>query len=106
MSLPHRLRRLARVEIAGLEGIDVRRAGDPLARLVGLAGLRGLPTATGLLLPKTRSIHTFGMRFALDLVWLDAAGRVVRVDRAVRPWRVRGCRGACAVVELPARGDA
>jgi hypothetical protein len=45
------------------------------------------------------------MRFALDLVWLDAGGGVVRVDRAVAPWRVRSCRRAAAVVELPAAGD-
>jgi hypothetical protein len=38
----------------------------------------------------------------LDLVWLDAAGSVVRVDRAVPPRRVRACRAARSVVELPA----
>jgi uncharacterized membrane protein (UPF0127 family) len=46
------------------------------------------------------------MRFALDLVWLDADGRIVRVDRGVRPWRLRGCRAARAVVELPCSADA
>ena len=71
-------------------------------RLVGLA-LRRHPPAHGLLLPRTRSVHTFGMRFALDLLWLDAAGRVVRIDRAVPPGRVRGCRRARAVVEVPAQ---
>jgi uncharacterized protein len=103
--LPRRLRRLPRVQLAALADVEIRRAGDPLARLLGLAGLGGLPTATGLLLPRTRSIHTLGMRFALDLVWLDATGNVVRVDRGVPPWRVRGCRAAAQVVELPARAD-
>jgi uncharacterized membrane protein (UPF0127 family) len=103
MSLPPRLRRLPRVEYVGL---DVRRADDPRARLLGLAGLRSLPPGVGLLLPRTRSVHTFGMRFALDLIWLDGAGRVVRVDRNVRPGRVRGCRAARAVIELPASGHA
>jgi uncharacterized membrane protein (UPF0127 family) len=84
----------------------VRRARDPLARLLGLAGLRTLPPTAGLLLPGTRSVHTFGMRFALDLVWLDGEGRVVRIDRDVRPWRVRSCRAARAVVELPSTVDA
>ena len=42
------------------------------------------------------------MRFALDLFWLDASGEIVRVDRGVRPWRVVRCRGARAVVEVPA----
>jgi len=70
-------------------------------RLVGLAWRRE-PPAQGLLLPRTRSVHTFGMRFALDLHWLDAAGSVVRVDRAVPPRRVRTCLRARAVLELPA----
>jgi uncharacterized membrane protein (UPF0127 family) len=79
----------------------VRRARDPLARLLGLAGLRALPPGTALLLPRTRSVHTCAMRFSLDLVWLDRAGRVVRIDRAVPPWRVRNCRVAYAVIESP-----
>jgi uncharacterized membrane protein (UPF0127 family) len=49
-----------------------------------------------------RSVHTAGMRFALDLVWLDGDGGVVRVDRDVRPWRVRTCLGARSVVEARA----
>ena len=102
---PSRLRRLPSVELAALPGVEVRVAADPLARLLGLAGLRALPPATALLLPGTRSIHTCGMRFALDLVWLDDDGRVVRTDRGVRPWRVRGCRAASRVVELPSPAD-
>ena len=70
-------------------------------RLVGLAWRRE-PPAEGLMLPRTRSVHTFGMRFALDLHWLDAAGAVVRVDRAVPPRRLRTCLRARAVLELPA----
>jgi uncharacterized protein len=100
VSLPRRLRRLAPVEVAELPGVDVRVAADRLARLIGLAGLRALPAGVGLLLPRTRSVHTLGMRFPLDLVWLDGAGHVVRIDCTVRPGRLRGCRGARAVVEL------
>lgn len=99
--LPPRLRRLPRVALGGpLAGVDVRCADDPLARLLGLAGLPALGPRVGLLLPRTRSVHTFGMRFALDLVWLDGEGAVVRVDRRVPPRRVRGCARAEAVVEL------
>ena len=46
------------------------------ARLLGLAGLAALPPGAALLLPACRSVHTFGMRFALDLVWVDARGAV------------------------------
>lgn len=68
-------------------------------RLVGLAFA---PPGGALQVPRCRSVHTFGMRYALDLVWLDADGAVLRIDRAVPPRRVRACRGADAVIELPA----
>ena len=71
-------------------------------RLIGLAFLRE-PPADGLLLPRTRSVHTFGMRFALDLHWLGADGEVVRVDRAVPPRRLRTCLRARSVLEVPSR---
>ena len=44
------------------------------------------------------------MRFALDVAFLDGAGRVLRVAAAVPPWRVIGCPEAVAVVEAPAGG--
>ena len=87
--------------------MEIVVARSPLARLLGLA-LRRRPPDHALLVPRCRSVHTFGMRFPLDLVWLDGAGRVVRVDEAVPPWRVRSCRGADAVLEagrMPAMAD-
>jgi uncharacterized membrane protein (UPF0127 family) len=75
-----------------------------VGRLVGLAGRRDLPAGVALHLRRCRSVHTFGMRFALDLVWLDGAGSVVRVDHAVPPCRVRTCRGARSVLETCAGG--
>jgi uncharacterized membrane protein (UPF0127 family) len=70
-------------------------------RLVGLAWSRS-PRAGALLLPRCRSVHTFGMRFSLDLFWLDAHGEIVRVDRGVPPWRIVRCTGARSVIEVPA----
>ena len=55
---------------------------------------------------RTRSVHTVGMRFALDLVWLDREGTVVRVDADVGPGRVRTCLAAHGVIELAAGGGA
>jgi uncharacterized membrane protein (UPF0127 family) len=72
------------------------------ARRRGLAGLAGMPPATGLWIHRCRSVHTVGMRFALDLVWLDAGERVVRVDRDVAPRRTRGCLRARTVIETRA----
>jgi uncharacterized membrane protein (UPF0127 family) len=71
-------------------------------RLRGLGGRAAPPAGTAVHLAPCRSVHTFWMRFALDLVWLDGAGRPVRVDRAVPPRRVRSCRRARSVLEIPA----
>ena len=72
-------------------------------RLVGLAGRRSLPAGVALEIPRCRSVHTFGMRFAVDLAWLDGERRVLRVDRGVPPWRVRSCLQARSVLEADSR---
>ena len=100
MDLGGRLAALPARELRG--GLYVLDARSPAARLQGLAGLAGLPPGVALLLPDCRSVHTFGMRFALDLVWLGETGEVVRVDRAVPPRRVRSCRAARSVLETRA----
>jgi uncharacterized membrane protein (UPF0127 family) len=74
------------------------RADTWLQRLRGLAFA---PPGDPLLIPRCRSVHTFGMRFPLDLYWLDADGRVIRVDLDVPPRRVRVCRAARGVWEVP-----
>jgi uncharacterized membrane protein (UPF0127 family) len=97
------MRRLERLERIDVDGIGVYVARGPRARLLGLALLRQLAPDRALLIPGCRSVHTFGMRFALDVVFLDAQGEVVRVARGVPPRRIVSCRRAVAVVELCAR---
>ena len=63
----------------------------------GLAKLDAMPESTALHIPRCRSVHTFTMRFALDLIWLDRDGAVVRVDRGVPARRPRAGLGARAV---------
>jgi uncharacterized membrane protein (UPF0127 family) len=75
-------------------------ANTPVCRLRGLLGHR-TPPPFALRLERCRCVHTFGMRFALDLHWLGTDGAVLRIDRAVAPGRVRACRRARAVVEVP-----
>jgi uncharacterized membrane protein (UPF0127 family) len=72
------------------------------ARMDGLARLDALPLRVALHIPRCRSVHTFGMRFALDLIWLGGDGQVVRVDRAVPPRRMRSCVRARSIVEMNA----
>src|SRR4051794_41485017 len=94
-----RLGRLPARELAG--GLQVHYARGLNARRRGLGGLDHLPAERALRL-RCRAVHTFTMRFALDLIWLAADGTVVRVDRGVRPRRQRGCARARAVVETRA----
>ena len=61
------------------------------ARLKGLAKLDSMPASAALHIPKCWSVHTFTMRFPLDLVWLARDGSVVRVDENVPPRRVKVC---------------
>jgi uncharacterized membrane protein (UPF0127 family) len=102
MTLPDRLAGLQARPLPG--GLTLLVAGDRRARRRGLAGLDAgaLADGHGLLFERCRSVHTIGMRFALDLVWLGADGTVVRVDRAVAPRRLRTCWAARAVVEVAA----
>jgi uncharacterized membrane protein (UPF0127 family) len=71
-------------------------------RLLGLAFLPREQAGPGLLIPRCRSVHTFGMRFPLDLVFLDSDGRELRRCNAVPPGRMVREPGAAAVLELPA----
>jgi uncharacterized membrane protein (UPF0127 family) len=72
-------------------------------RFRGLIGRAGLPRGQAVFLPNCPAVHTFFMRFALDLVFLSRDRRVVRVVRHVRPTRmVFGGRGADAVLEMQA----
>ncbi|HZB06921.1 MAG TPA: DUF192 domain-containing protein [Thermoleophilaceae bacterium] len=71
-------------------------------RVRGLAGRHTPPEGSALLFPRCRSVHTFGMRFPIDVVFLDRWGWPVAIRRAIKPCRVVACRGAAAVVELQA----
>lgn len=73
------------------------------ARLLGLHGWPAWGTRPrGLLLPGCGSVHTFGLRQAVDLVFFDSDGRILDVVNAVAPNGVVRCRGARDTLELPA----
>ena len=92
-----RLAALPAQELPG--GLTVHEARGLRARRRGLAGLDDLGAAHALRIGRCRAVHTFGMRFPIDLVWLGRDGEVVRVDHDVPPRRHRSCRRAAAVVE-------
>jgi uncharacterized membrane protein (UPF0127 family) len=94
-------RRLQRLPTTTVLGHEVRIAKGPRSRLLGLARLDREQAGAGLLIPRCSSVHTFGMRFALDLVFLDENGRELSVRRDVPPRRLARDRRAAAVLELP-----
>jgi hypothetical protein len=83
-------------------GLRVAEARARAARMKGLARLDSLPRSAGLHIPGCPAVHTFTMRFPLDLIWLDRRGQVVRVDRDVPPKRMKACWRARSVVEVNA----
>jgi uncharacterized membrane protein (UPF0127 family) len=100
MALDNRFDGLPRRELPG--GQVIIEAQTHRSRRRGLSRLDSLPIDHALHIPATPSVHTFGMRFALDLIWLDRDGAVVRIDRGVGPRRMRLCRGARSVIETVA----
>jgi uncharacterized membrane protein (UPF0127 family) len=73
-----------------------------LTRLRGLLGRSVLPRGEGLLIVPCGSVHTWFMRFPIDVVFLDRDLRVVGVAADVRPWRLRWRKGGKRVLELAA----
>jgi uncharacterized membrane protein (UPF0127 family) len=65
-------------------------AQDFKSRAFGLMFRKRIPEVygDGLFFPNCRSLHTFNMRFALDIVFVDGEGQMVRCVRDVKPWRV------------------
>jgi uncharacterized membrane protein (UPF0127 family) len=69
-------------------------------RRKGLLGRDGLEPGEGLWIVPCESVHTFGMRFAIDLVYVDRKLRVRKVRSGVPPWRMSACFSAHSVIEL------
>ena len=82
----------------------LRRADTHLSRLVGLMGTPpgALTSGKGLWIVPSHGVHTFGMRYAIDLVYLNQQLEVIHTEENVRPWRVAAVRMESAtVLELP-----
>jgi len=73
------------------------------ARMKGLLGKRSLPSGEGLWIKPCNSVHTIGMKFPIDVVFLDKENRVVGLAKTLRPNRIsRFYSSASSVIELPA----
>jgi len=82
--------------------LEVDVAATRATRRRGLLGRESLGATEGLLLTPCKAVHTVGMRFPIDLIFIDRDGRAVRIVRALAPWRIAMSTRAKAVIELAA----
>jgi uncharacterized protein len=75
---------------------------ESAARRKGLLGRGGLAPGQALVIAPSSLVHTFGMRFPIDILFVARDGRVVKVRHAVPRSRIAGAFGAFAVLELAA----
>ena len=98
--IPRRLEHLPRWPLG--DGLVVHEASTFASRLLGLAWMSELPPGHALFIPNCRSVHTFGMRFPIDVAFVDEWAQPLRIERAVPARRLLLCRGAFAVLETRA----
>ena len=81
---------------------NVSRTTNFLERMCGLLFSPPLNINEGLLIAPCSSIHTFGMRYAIDLVFLDKNWTIVKTVKSLKPWRMAASKTANMVLELAA----
>jgi uncharacterized membrane protein (UPF0127 family) len=83
-------------------GEQIRMADNSRLRLVGLLGKRSLAPGCGLFIVPSQAIHTVGMAFSIDVIFVDKKYNVLGVREAVRPFRItRIFWKSAGVLELP-----
>ena len=83
-------------------GESVEVADTSEKRRVGLLKHARLDSGSGLWIVPCESVHTFFMKFPIDLVYLDKQRKVRKVRHAVPAWRLSACLTAHSILELPA----
>ncbi len=83
-------------------GWSVVLASSSDQRRTGLLKHKGLGVGEGLWIVPCEAIHTFFMKFAIDVLYVDRKRVVRKTVRALGPWKLSGCWVANSVLELPA----
>jgi len=97
--MKYRLRNITRGTILG-DAIDIADTSEK--RTTGLLKHKELRAGEGLWIVPCEGVHTFFMKFALDLVYIDKKHIVRKAVANVVPWRLSMCLPAHSIVELPA----
>ena len=75
---------------------------DSKSRRTGLLGRDSLPVGHAMVIAPTNAVHTWFMRFPIDIAFVDRQGRVVKACHSVKPWRLAAAFRGFAVIELAA----
>lgn len=81
---------------------QIELAGDSASRRRGLLGRDRFDAGQAMVIAPCGGVHTFFMRFAIDVLFVSKDGRVVKCAHRVRPWRIALALTAYAAIELPA----
>jgi hypothetical protein len=81
-------------------GTSIEVADRGATRRKGLLGRSSLPSGEGIWIVPCESVHTFWMKFPIDLVYLDRDKKVKKVRSRVVPWRLSACLSAHSVLEF------
>jgi uncharacterized membrane protein (UPF0127 family) len=83
-------------------GMNITRADTGLARLRGLLGRMRLKSGEGIWVVRSQGIHTIGLLFPIDVIFLDAKDRVIDLVEHMNPFSISAIRIKCAsILELP-----
>ena len=82
-------------------GHSIKVADNFFTRLVGLLATKRLRPGEGLMITPCSSIHTLGMRFPIDVLFVDASHNVLKVIEGIAPGRLAAAAKAAYVIELP-----
>jgi uncharacterized membrane protein (UPF0127 family) len=99
---PSRQFRLMNTRTGAVVADHLIGAFDSESRRTGLLHHQSMPAGTAMIIAPTNAIHTFFMKFAIDVLFVAKDGRVVKARGAVRPWRMSAAWRAHAVIELSA----
>jgi uncharacterized protein len=82
--------------------LRIREAATWWTRAIGLLATAALDDPSGLWIRPCNSVHTIGMRYPIDVVFLRRDGHIAKIVEAMPPWRASACRQARSTLELRA----
>lgn len=85
--------------------LEVFKTSNSFDRMRGLLFRPRLKENQAMLIDRCNSIHTFGMSYNIDVVYLDKLSRIIKIVKDIKPWRMSACWQAKNTLELLAHSS-